>query len=67
MRRIADQVVMRLADCGASAFTVENLSMICWAYSNLKVRRCLNILPPLSWLSWTGMCMLGLKAPTAAS
>ena len=58
MRGIADEVATRLTRDGASAFTADGLSMICWAYCELQVRRCLIISPPLSWLSWTGMCML---------
>ena len=43
MRGIADQVATRLARHGASDFNVKNLGMICWAYSELKVRRRLSI------------------------
>ena len=42
MRGIADQVATRLTRHGASAFTVANLGMICWAYSKLKVRQRLS-------------------------
>ena len=44
MRGIADQCATRLArHGGAAAFTADELSMLCWAYSKLRVRRCLNI------------------------
>ena len=43
IRGIADQVATRLTRHGASAFTADGLGMICWAYSELKVRRCLSI------------------------
>ena len=43
MRGIADEVATRLTRHGALAFTVAELGMICWAYSELKVRRRLSI------------------------
>ena len=58
MRGIADQCATRLARHGASDFTVTGLSMLCWAYSKLRVRRCLKVCPPLSWLLSSGMGML---------
>ena len=57
MRGIADQVATRLTRHNA-ALNADGLGMICWAYSELQVRRCLKISSPLSWLSWTGMRVL---------